>query len=281
MVICIDCDKEYKTKYTLKIHQSGKACVKNKPLTDNIIYDCNLCGKELSSKRNLNKHKTLCIMKKELEIKTHTKLKMELLILKEKNIQQSLEILELKTLVKELRSRPTTVINNNDNSVNNKNINITIKNYITESPECVSLKVIESYIPKLTHHHILDGGAGYARFVLDIMSKRMRMVTKNEARGIVVYKDENKRLKTDVGLHDFIVLFASAVKKPVKEIVESLMYSYNEIADESDEETLKQLAVYAKHIRDISKASQGKTASFMPSMVKGITSGTLSSNLDR
>ena len=127
----------------------------------------------------------------------------------------------------------------------------------------------------------MDGGAGYARFVLDIMSKRMRMVTKNEARGIVVYKDENKRFKTDVGLHDFIVLFASAVKKPVKEIVESLMYSYNEIADESDEDTLKQLAIYAKHIRDISKASEGKTASFMPSMIKGITSGTLSSNLYR
>lgn len=153
MVLCTYCNKEYKTKYTLKAHQKRPSCLKNKSSTvEPIVYDCKICEKVLSNKQSLQRHNDVCKVKKEIIIKTYDELKSENIALKE-------EIKSLKKINKKLSKRPTTIINND-----NRKINIIVKNYIKNSPENVTLETIKQYIPKLTLNHILNGGDGYAKF---------------------------------------------------------------------------------------------------------------------
>lgn len=109
------------------------------------------------------------------------------------------------------------------------------------------------------------------------MSERIRMVTKNKSRGIVVYKDKDRKVFKDIGLREFIILFAQAIKIPVKDIIESFIKQLG--LDLSDPNDIDQAQEYINMITDVNLASQGNKAKFAPSMLKGITAGTLLSNL--
>ena len=274
MVLCTFCNKEYKTNRTLKVHQNGKACLKNKPLAAKvIIYDCDLCGKILRNKRNLIEHAAICKVKKAVDAKDYEQLKLRCEELEERNRSLVHELKESNALVLELSKRPTTVINNNDN----RNINITIKNYVENSPESVTLETIEGYVPKLTLNHVLNEGAGYAKFYMDEMSNNIRMVTKNEARGIVVYKNGKEKFYKDIGLREFIIIFAQAIKDKAKVLINIFLETMK--LDLSEPEDMATMQKYMSYVTDLNLASKGNNARFAPAMLKGITAGTLAGNL--
>lgn len=277
MVRCTFCNKDYKTKYSLHAHQKRPSCLKNKLIiTDTIVHNCNVCDKVFSTKRNMVRHKTTCKAMKVVESKELSELRERCTQYEEQIYAYRREIKEKDALIMELQKRPTTIINN-DNRVDNRKINITIRNYIKDSPECVMLENIKKYIPKLTIGHILGEGSGYAKFFLDEMSKTMRMITKNEARGIVVYKDEDSKIYKDVCLRKFIQIFAQAINKPAKDLMNIFISQLN--IDKSTPDGMATLRKYMNYISDLNIASKGNKPNFAPAMVKGITAGTLATNL--
>ena len=132
MVLCTFYNKDYKTKYTLKIHQSRSACVKNKPdFVNPILFKCKICNKDFTNKRNYQSHEIKCELKQvpsetlesvKIEntvLKTEnnvlrteiyvSKNKIELLIEENKNARQQIE--DLKELMFRLTDKTTIITN--------------------------------------------------------------------------------------------------------------------------------------------------------------------------
>jgi hypothetical protein len=258
------------------------------------LYQCSICEKDFSNKRNLQFHEIKCQLKKELKtpdtlesIKAENvtlKNKVEILTeenndyrkqieeLKTENYRQQIE--DLKVLVFKLSSEKT----NNTNIDNRKiQININIKNYIKESPECMSIENLQKYIPKLNINHILSEGNGYGRFVVQYIVNNIRMITTDASRSVVYYKGENGKVVKDTGLLKFFIMFCRAYTGRVEDLINSLQESLD--LDLSEEGNLEQYRGYTKHITQIKQGSDGGNVDFIPSAVKVITSGTDHSNI--
>jgi len=200
-------------------------------------------------------------------------IKLKYASLEEKNKLLTLKLKEQAILILELQKRPIT-INNIDNR---KTININIKDYVKNSPERVMLETFERYAPQLKLTHILDGGEGYARFLLKAMENRIHIVTKNEARAVVVYLNDGGRVYKDIGLRELIILFSQAIRKPVKDIMNIFIANMN--LDMGNQDDIRKRQMYINMIVDMNLAAEGNKPAFASSFVRGITAGTLHSNL--
>lgn len=62
---CTFCKKTFSSKYILKTHiNSAKYCSRNRPIDSenlNVIFKCEGCTVELTSKQTLDNHKSKCI----------------------------------------------------------------------------------------------------------------------------------------------------------------------------------------------------------------------------
>jgi hypothetical protein len=305
MVLCTFCNKEYKTKSTLKVHQSGRACLKNKPMfIDPVVYQCKLCEKDFTNKRNLQFHEIRCQLKRvstspfeTLEsVKTENNLlknKVELLSeeinkyhqqiedLKRENYRQQIEDLKRENYCQQIEDLKSVIFKLSDKTnitnIDNRKIIIKVKNYIKESPECMSIENLQKYIPKLNISHILSEGDGYGRFVVQYIKDNIRMITTDASRRVVFYKGENGKVVKDIGLINFFTMFCKAYSVRVEDLIKSLKDNLN--LDLSEPDNLEQYRGYTKHITQIKQGSEGCNVDFIPSALKIITSGTDQNNL--
>lgn len=122
---CINCNKEFKTKQELTRHLNRKIKCDNK-------IECNDCKREFKTKQLLRQHlnnKKSCKM---LEL------------------EQRVEILELKNEILELKIKSTTNINNG--TINNNNItNINI-NFGEEDIKHITKRILEKEILKIINN---------------------------------------------------------------------------------------------------------------------------------
>ena len=284
MVLCTFCNKEYKTKATLKVHQSGSACLKNKHVfIEPILYQCKLCEKDFTNKRNLQFHEIRCQLKRvstspfeTLEsVKTENNvLKNKVELLSEEINKYHQQIEDLKSVIFKLSDKTTNVTN-----IDNRKIIIQVKNYIKASPECMSVENLQKYAPKLTISHILSEGGGYGRFVVQYIKDNIRMITTDASRRVVFYKGENGKVVKDIGLINFFIMFCKAYSVHVEDLIKSLQDTLN--LDLSEPDNLEQYRGYTKHVTQIKQGSKGDSVDFIPSALKVITSGTEQNNLIR
>ena len=291
MVQCTFCNKEFKTKYTLKTHQERPSCLKNKStFVEPIVYQCSLCEKDLATKQTLMNHEAICPLRKKIIAKTFESISTEIITLKhtinekdrqleEKDRQleeKDRQLEELKALVYRLTDKSVININNTNND-NRKVINIHIKNYIKASPECMSVENLQKYIPTLNIGHVLSEGNGYGNFINQHVIQHIRMITTDASRGVVLYKDENGKVFKDIGLTSFFKKFGTAYAPRVKHLVETFLNTLN--LDLSEPNNMQQYRDYTKHITQMNQCSKGDKSEFIPSALKIVTSGTDHSNL--
>ena len=113
--------------------------------------------------------------------------------------EQARYIQELKAFIFRLTDKTSNITNND----NRKVINIHIKNYIKESPECMSVENIQKHISNMNIGHVLSEGTWYGNFFLHYVNPNIRMITTDVSRGVVLYKDENGKVYKDIGLTSF------------------------------------------------------------------------------
>ena len=284
MILCTFCNKKYSNKYSLKTHQSGKSCLKNKTIfVEPIVYECDNCEHSFSTKFNLKIHKPKCPLRHNIILKKFDIVSAENIILKNKvenltsvvnNYEQ--QIKDLNALLSKLSDK-TTIINNTNNDNRKINIKIHIQNYIKASPECMSVENLQKYMPKMNIGHILSEGNGYGKFIVQYIIQHIRMVTTDASRGIVFYKDESGKVIKDIGLSAFFKKFGIAFAPHVKYLVDTLLNSLN--LDLSEPNNIEQYRDYTRHITQMNQCSNGDKSDFIPSALKVVSAGTDHSNL--
>jgi hypothetical protein len=87
---CERCNKKFKTKRTLKVHNTTSKCANNE--YNNKLYCCDFCKKSLSTKQMLKHHLTKC---KDVEIsKQEVKFQKHLVTMQKKYIADVLSLQE-------------------------------------------------------------------------------------------------------------------------------------------------------------------------------------------
>src|SRR5579872_5992498 len=130
--ICDNCKKEFTRKDLLTYHVNNDVCREK-------AFPCNVCGKNLSSRSSLYRHKkTVCVAKKD-EQQNEILQKLEQMQEKQNKLEKDNE--ELKKQVEKLTNEKKEVhVNNNNNNTkvinNSKNINnvnkgVVINNNVT------------------------------------------------------------------------------------------------------------------------------------------------------
>jgi hypothetical protein len=187
---CSFCEKTFTSKSNLKAHINGaKYCISTRPTTTvvRVIFKCEGCDSELSSKQILDNHKSKCIefiLKKTREEHSKQIASLEKII-SEKNIHiKELEDRMHSLLVKAV-SKPT-VINSTDNRIQQ-----TINNLIPITDD--HLKEQAQF---LTLDHIKQGALGYANFACDYALKD-RITCVDVSRRKVKYKNQDGIVITD------------------------------------------------------------------------------------
>ena len=199
---CSFCEKTFSSKSILKTHiNSAKYCIENRP-TDTltkVIYKCDGCKVELTSKQTLDNHKSKCvdlINKKKDEEYSKNLLKieeqhskqissLEKIILEKdqriKDLESKLENIALKAV-----SRPNIINTNTDNRIQQ-----TINNLIPITDEH-----LREQAQFLTLDHIKQGALGYANFACDYALKD-RITCVDVSRRKVKYKNTEGQVVTD------------------------------------------------------------------------------------
>ena len=269
-MLCTYCNKDFKNKYTLNTHQKRPSCLKNKSVfIEPIMYTCKVCDKDLSNKHNLTRHEAICPLRKKIIVETFESVSTENVTLKRTVDEQARQIEDLKALVFRLTEKAVIINNDNRKMNDNRKININIKNYINESPECMSIKNLEKYIPRLNIGHVLSEGNGYGNFITQYVIQHIRMVTTDASRGVVFYKDESGKVYKDIGLTSFFKKFCIVSAPHVKQLVETFLNALN--LDLSEPNNIEQYRDYTRHITQMNQCSNGDKSDFIPSALKVVT----------
>jgi hypothetical protein len=188
---CSFCEKIFSSKYILKTHiNSAKYCIENRK-TDTltkVIFKCEGCNIELTSKQTLENHKSKCIdliNKKKDEEHSKQIASLEKIISEKDNhikeLEGKLENIALKAL-----SRPNIINTNTDNRIQQ-----TINNLIPITDEH-----LRQQAQFLTLDHIKQGALGYANFACDYALKD-RITCVDVSRRKVKYKNTEGQVVSD------------------------------------------------------------------------------------
>ena len=188
---CSFCEKTFTSKSNLKAHINGaKYCISTRPTTTlvRVIFKCEGCDSELSSKQILDNHKSKCIdfiLKKSQEEHSKQIASLEKII-SEKNIHiKELEDRMHSLLVKAV-SKPTVINANTDNRIQQ-----TINNLIPITDDH-----LREQAQFLTLDHIKQGAIGYANFACEHALKD-RITCVDVSRRKVKYKNQDGLVITD------------------------------------------------------------------------------------
>lgn len=272
MVLCTYCNKEYKTKYTLKAHQKRPSCLKNKKGGETVVFllnECTYCKKIFNSKSVLNRHLKTCSTKR---LKIIDKLMNEKDIIIENKDKEIKELRsELKRLTLALASRP---INNYNTTTYNDNRQINIKEYIQNTSEPMSKELLDRHAVKLTLDHVLNKGQGMGRFFCDNVLKDSTVVTTDYARRVCMYLCDTKEILKDPKLKALNIKFFAS-------IVERAVWLINTwLADPAHAELDLRYHEQGAHIlHNIRLASEGKKNAITPEFVTFVASHCVKENM--
>ena len=204
---CTICNNKFSTHASLLNHQKrAKYCLKLQGLNLSSIFKCQDCGKDYTSKENLNFHQKNCILYilRECSNKYEEKIKFLEEELKNKNnqikdLQNKLENVAIKAV-----SRPTTT----------KNTQI---NYINQLQPLTDQHFTDN-IQNLTIDHIIKGPEGYAQYALEYPLKD-KMICVDYSRRKVKFKDKDGNVITDPEMANLATKFFNSIKDKNKELI--------------------------------------------------------------
>lgn len=255
---CEFCKKTFKSKSNLKTHiTTAKYCISQRPNNDvttslKVIFKCEGCKSELSSRQILDNHKPKCtqlILKRTEEEHSKQIIVLQNIIAEKdkqiQDLQNKLENIALKAI-----SRPTSIVNTNTNTDNR--VQQVVNNLIPITDE--HLKEQSRF---LTLEHILKGAVGYASFACEHALKD-RVACTDISRKKIKYKNADGQIISDPEMRILTKKFFSAIDDKNKELteqykkqlVDKMLSKYHECGDDmKDEDTLK----LEKYIDEINK----------------------------
>lgn len=249
---CSFCKKTFTSKSNLRTHvNTAKYCISTRPgnssVSVKVIFKCEGCDSELSSRQMLDSHKSRClqfIQKKTEEEHSKQITSLEKIISeKEKRIKElesKLENIALKAI-----SRPTVVNTNTDNRVQQ-----TINNLIPVTDD--HLKEQSRF---LTLEHIKQGAVGYANFACEHALKD-RVTCTDLSRRKIKYKNPEGQLVSDPEMMVMSKKLFCAISEKNKqlsdqyrgELINMMLAKYQECGDDMKDEETRELEKYIAEI---------------------------------
>lgn len=223
---CTFCKKTFSAAHVLKLHQKAtKYCLliqKNLGIdVEKLVFTCECCNKEFSSKSGLDYHTNVCKTKPEEKrlVKKIEKIEKELSKNKTELNQYKLKIKELED---KLNERTTT--NNTTNKTKNKNSHNTTNNHITifqiMKPEHVS----ETFQKNYNLETLLGGQKALAQFLNDeFLSEHKVYACGDRSRQKFYVIDENKPVE-DKNCEQLLGLTTPGLPH-VKDVYETALFS--------------------------------------------------------
>lgn len=209
--ICEHCNKEFKTKNTLRCHlERSKKCMKQRGEVLESKFICGFCDHTSMTKNDLEKHIETCnnvehTIIKENELKILLKEKDKNISEKDRQIQQLLEQLRekdntIKELAEKAISKPTIT---NNTTINNLHI--------------ISEEHIKDQAKFLTLEHIKKGALGYSEYFLEYPLKE-RIACTDYSRRKIKYKNESGVVVTDPEMTTLSDLLFKSIKERNREL---------------------------------------------------------------
>jgi hypothetical protein len=249
---CEFCKKTFTSKSNLRTHvNTAKYCISIRPCSSSasvkVIFKCEGCDSELSSRQILDNHKSRCIQfiqkKTEEEHSKHIASLEKIISEKEKRIKElesKLENIALKAI-----SRPTVVNTNTDNRVQQ-----TINNLIPITDD--HLKEQSRF---LTLDHIKQGAIGYANFACEHALKD-RVTCTDLSRRKIKYKNPEGQLVSDPEMMVMSKKLFTAISDKNKqlsdqyrgELINMMLAKYQECGDDMKDEETRELEKYIAEI---------------------------------
>jgi len=269
---CEFCSNIFTKKQALVYHQkTAKYCLKLRGAS--VTYKCELCNKELSDKRYLEKHREKC------EVSTERKLQ-ELTELKHSNTEVIQQVTELKHTISELTQRvefSKKIIEDKERQIlqkdeqikelQNKLENIAIQGVKKSSSTSITNnQTINNLIPItddhlkeqsrfLTLEHIKQGAVGYANFACEHALKD-RVTCTDLSRRKIKYKNPEGQLVSDPEMMVISKKLFCAISEKNKELsdqyrgelINMMLAKYRECGDDMKDEETRELEKYIAEI---------------------------------
>jgi hypothetical protein len=268
---CSFCEKKFSSKYILKTHiNTAKYCIENRatdtPKTVVIIFKCEGCKVELTSKQTLDNHKSKCVelinkkkdeehaknlLKKDEEHSKQIAILEKIILEKDqriKDLESKLENIALKAV-----SRPNIINTNTDNRIQQ-----TINNLIPITDEH-----LREQAQFLTLDHIKQGALGYANFACDYALKD-RITCVDLSRRKIKYKNTEGQVVSDPEMTVISKKLFTAIQDKNSELVtqykgqlrDMVLEKYRETGDIMTDEETRHLDVAIEQInKDMQEAS--------------------------
>lgn len=276
--ICNFCKKIFKTKYSLKIHETtSKKCIKQRSNNGDMVleFNCNHCRKFFTTKQNLESHLLICKKKsedekeeqtqflnkilKENETLKHTKkyLKNEIdnknklyneLKVNYDNLLNKFERLEEKYLDFASKSKVVNTTNNNYHTQNSTN-NLTVKQYVSQLQPITAID-FQNTLQHYSDKYIDEGAIGYAKFLLDHPCNN-KIVTTDLSRKIVAYRTDKNEFIKDPKCRELIKMAIVDHKNDILNICSKRRKLLGDMKTLDDDSYMNE--IYTKKINDITE----------------------------
>ena len=241
---CEHCKKVFKTKSSLNYHKNkAKYCLsiqEKNTETTNILFKCQFCNKNLSSKRNLDSHLNCCSQKKEKERKEqelreiNDRIQRELSQLKEDNllIEKDRIIVKINTQlenykeqlekqeenyreqIKDLQDKLDRIANKAIDRPANTVTTTTNNLNIMTSMDFDNLEILKDAIDNnFNANHVVDGQRGLAQFLVDTILKdpdgNLKYKCTDPSRSIFRFLNSKGEIHKDVDANKLITYIVS------------------------------------------------------------------------
>ncbi len=209
--ICDYCQKAFTTKSNLNRHQSGaRYCLQTRGL-ETAAYTCD-CGKQYTWKTDYRIHQDKCLKNNKDPTPDDNGLMLQFVdMVKELQRQNG----DLQKQMAAISLRPTKVINNNTNVLNNL--------------QPITDEDLQENLDNLKLNFILEGAKGYANYA-NFYPLNNNIICTDKARKKIKYKDENGDVTDDSRL--LARRFFQAISTRNKDILDT---AYKDIHEEVKE----------------------------------------------
>jgi chromosome condensin MukBEF complex kleisin-like MukF subunit len=231
---------------------SAKYCISTRPTGSSetsvkVIFKCEGCNSELSSRQVLDGHKSKCIdfIRKTIHDEYSKQITSQEKIISEmkshiKELESKLENIALKAV-----ARPTSVVNTTDNRIQQ-----VINNLIPVTDD--HLKEQSRF---LTLEHIKQGAVGYANFACEHALKD-RVACTDISRRKIKYKNPEGQLVSDPEMMVMSKKLFTAISEKNKqlsdqyrgELINMMLAKYQECGDDMKDEETRELEKYIAEI---------------------------------
>jgi hypothetical protein len=196
--------------------------------------ECEYCKKIFSTKSNCTKHKNICKIKKQTDIKDNQHLK-DIITQKDDIIRQKDEQINfLKTMLDKYTNKPNIInYNNSNNTINN---NLSIKQLVSKL-DPINFKDIKDYMNNYSVNYQDEGTKGFAKFLCEYPFKD-KFITTDFARNTIAYKTNDNNFIRDP---ESTYLINQSIKQNKNDVMEKaynrleIMNSHIKRSEDEDE----------------------------------------------